>query len=311
MRAKPNPRGFKFTSTPRLRRILVPTGMLLTVNDRYGSDVLASDPHRRTTPPLPKVEAEAGLVVECADSGFCGSVVRIEKAIEGRTVELEDRHGRTRVFVMREASFLIDGRPVTLVAPKTVRVQPGRTASGSVAAAARPARVARASRILVEGTHDAELVEKIWGDDLRGEAIVVEPLHGADNLVDRLREFAPSQDRRVGVLLDHLVPGSKEQRIADEVTRQLCGNVLVVGHPYVDVWQAVRPGVLGLDAWPTVPRGEPWKAGVLKAIGWDDDERLAWRRILNSVSTYTDLEPSMLGRVEALIDFVSAHPSAG
>ncbi|MGV1038008.1 MAG: DUF3097 family protein [Candidatus Nanopelagicales bacterium] len=283
--------------------------MLLKVNDRYGADVLSSDPHRRAATSVPTLEAEAGLVVECADSGFCGSIVRTEKSIEGRTVELEDRRGQARVFVMREASFLIDGKPVTLVASQGCLASPTRTASGSVAAAAGPARVARASRILVEGTHDAELVEKIWGDDLREEAIVVEPLNGADNLIDWLHDFAPTRHRRVGVLLDHLVPGSKEQRIADRVIRQLGTNVLVVGHPYVDVWQAIRPEVLGLDSWPAVPRGQPWKAGVLRAIGWDRDERLAWRRIINSVSTYTDIEPSMLGRVEELIDFVTVDPT--
>ncbi|MBP7972163.1 MAG: DUF3097 family protein [Candidatus Nanopelagicales bacterium] len=279
------------------------------MSDRYGADVLSSDPHRRPGPALPVVEASVGLVVECAESGFCGSVVRTEKSIEGRTVELEDHDGKTRVFVMREGSFLIDGKPVTLAAPRVGQARPTRTLSGSAAAAAGPAKVARGSRILVEGIHDGELVEKIWGGDLREEAIVVEPLHGADNLMEWLLEFGPTRHRRVGVLLDHMVPGSREQRIADQVSGQLGANVLIVGHPYVDVWQAVRPAVLGLDSWPTVPRGESWKAGVLRAIGWDPDERLAWRRIINSVSSYTDLEPSMLGRVEELIDFVTVDPS--
>ncbi len=281
--------------------------MLALVNDRYGSDVLSNNTHRQPRQPIPVVEAEPGLVVECAHSGFCGSVVRTEKSVEGRTVELEDRHGRTRIFVMEQGSFLIEGRPVTLVAPPIGPTARTRTASGSVPAAAGPAKVARTSRILVEGTHDAELVEKIWGDDLRHEAIVVEPLHGADNLADWLYEFQPNRDRRVGVLLDHLVAGSKEQHIAHDVAQRFGQGVLVVGHPYVDVWQAVRPVVLGLTQWPTVSKGESWKAGVLRAIDWDPDERLAWRRILNSVSTYSDLESSMLGRVEELIDFVTAE----
>ena len=38
------------------------------------------------------------------------------------------------------------------------------------------ARVARQSRIYVEGRHDAELVERIWGDDLRHVGVVVEHL---------------------------------------------------------------------------------------------------------------------------------------
>ena len=46
-----------------------------------------------------------------------------------------------------------------------------RTASGSRAVAGTRARVARGSRIWVEGRHDAELVEHVWGDDLRVEGV--------------------------------------------------------------------------------------------------------------------------------------------
>ena len=41
------------------------------------------------------------------------------------------------------------------------------TSTAAPSAAPVRARVARASRIFVEGRHDAELVEKVWGDDLR------------------------------------------------------------------------------------------------------------------------------------------------
>ena len=54
------------------------------------------------------------------------------------------------------------------------------------------ARVAAASRIWVEGRHDAELLELVWGDELRDGGIVVEPLHGADHLADAVAAFAPS-----------------------------------------------------------------------------------------------------------------------
>ena len=151
--------------------------------------------------------------------------------------------------------------------------KPTRTASGSVAVAGARARVARASRIFVEGRHDAELVEKVWGDDLRIEGVVVEYLGGVDDLADHLRDFGPGPERRVGVLVDHLVPGSKESRIADEVARSPIGqHVLVVGHPFVDVWQAVKPDRLGLAAWPDVPRSVEWKSRHLPA------PRLAARR---------------------------------
>jgi hypothetical protein len=85
--------------------------------------------------------------------------------------------------------------------------------------------------------------------------------------------------------------------------------VLIVGHPYIDVWAAVKPAVLGIAAWPDVPRGTPWKEGVLRALGWPPDTAAAWQRILRAVSRFTDLEPEFLGRVEELIDFVTAPGS--
>ncbi|NQU37707.1 MAG: DUF3097 domain-containing protein [Actinobacteria bacterium] len=273
--------------------------------DRYGSDVLSQDPHLPVRRVAPTIPAEYGLVVECAETGFCGSVVRIEKDIEGRTVELEDRHGTRRLFVMTVGGFLIDGDPVTLVPASSVRTAPARTASGSVAAGPSKAQVARASRIWVEGVHDAELIEKVWGEDLRAAAIVVEPLHGADDLVGALADFGPSPTRKVGVLLDHMVPNSKETRIAEDAISEFEPFVHVIGHPFVDIWQAVKPSAIGVAVWPTIPRGQPWKAGIISALGWREDERLAWKRILAQVNSYADLEPSLLGRVEELIDFVT------
>ena len=275
------------------------------MSDRYGSDVLGSGPASRRT--IPVVAAESGLVVECATSGWCGAVVGWDKGATGWAVVLEDRDGRRRPFSLAPAAFLLDGAVVTLTRPTVTRErEPGRTASGSIAAPSQRARVAKGSRIWVEGTQDAELVEKVWGADLRGEAIVVEQLGGIDELLDRLGEFGPDATHRVGVLVDHLVPGSKETRIADAVMRAYGGDVLVLGHPYVDVWQAVRPSVVGLREWPTVPKGVPWKEGVCTAAGWPPDTGTAWRRILTSVRTYTDLETSLIARVEELIDFVTA-----
>jgi hypothetical protein len=154
----------------------------------------------------------------------------------------------------------------------------------------------------VEGRHDAELVEKVWGDDLRVEGVVVEYLGGVDDLPAIVREFSPGPDARLGVLVDHLVPGSKESRIAAQVTGD---DVLVVGHPYIDVWEAVRPSAVGIPAWPKVPRGEDWKTGVCRALGWPENTGGVWQSILASVHSYRDLEPELLGRVEHLIDFVT------
>ncbi|MRX44856.1 DUF3097 domain-containing protein [Agromyces kandeliae] len=276
--------------------------------DRYGPDVLAGDwraAGRRTIPELP---ATRDLVVELAADGYCGAVVSVEK----QTVTLEDRHGRMRMFPLGHG-FLVDGEPVRLVAPEA-RAPQGRirTASGSFAVeAGRPAKVALPSRIFVEGRHDAELVERIWGADLRVEGVVVEYLEGVDVLGDVLDEFQPGPGRRVGVLVDHLVAGSKEQRIADAAMRgPHRGHVLVVGHPFVDVWQAVKPTRVGRESWPVIPRGTSWKHGVCAAFGWPHEDQAdiarAWQRILGRVRGYGDLEPALLGRVEELIDFVTA-----
>jgi hypothetical protein len=269
----------------------------------YGPESLI--PPWKRDKPVPEVAAERDLVVEEASTGFCGAVVRVEKTPEGFTVTLEDRHGRLRVFPMDPRGFLIDGAVVTLVRPAAASApaRPTRTASGSVAVPGARAKVARAGRIYVEGRHDAELVERVWGDDLRIEGVVVEYLAGIDDLPAVVRRFAPGPERRLGVLVDHLVPGSKESRIAARVTD---AGVLVVGHPYIDVWQAVRPASVGIAGWPDVPRGVPWKEGVCAALGWPVDPPSAWRRILASVNSYRDLEPALLGRVEQLIDFVTA-----
>lgn len=257
---------------------------------------------------MPQVPADAGLVVECATSGYCGAVIRVEKTPQGHAALLEDRHGARRLFPLDPGAFLLDGVPVTLVRPASAApAQPARSASGSRIVADAPARVARANRIWVEGIHDAELIEKVWGHDLRVEGVVVEPLHGADDLLDALRAVGPGRDRRIGVLLDHLVQGSKETLLAEATTQEFAPFVEIVGHPYVDVWQAVKPRALGIEAWPVVPPGTPWKAGVIAGLGWRCDERTAWRRILGAVNSYTDLEPALLGRVEHLIDFVTAE----
>ena len=273
---------------------------------QYGPDVLAEGRRRPGQGPIPQVAAERGLVVEDAAGEFCGAVVLCEKD----AVTLEDSRGRRRVFPLRPAAFRLEGKPVMLVRPGAPGGGAGaapRTASGSIAAPPSRARVAKASRIYVEGRHDAELVEKIWGDDLRDVGVVVEYLEGIDDLPAIVAGFSPGPARRLGVLVDHLVDGSKETRTAAQVRSP---HVLIVGHPFIDVWAAVKPSALGIPAWPRVPRGQPWKEGVLAALGWEPDTAAAWPRILRSVSSFADLEPEFLGRVEELIDFVTS-PGAG
>jgi hypothetical protein len=274
-----------------------PAAATLPPMGRYSDDVLAGDWRRRKA--VREVDAEPDLVVEDAEAGFCGAVV----GFEAGAVVLEDRQGRRRNFPLLPAAFLLDGEVVTLRRPAggTAITKPRRTASGSIAVAGVTARVARASRIWVEGIHDAALVERIWGDDLRIEGVVVEPLDGIDALPEQVRGFGPGPRRRLGVLVDHLVAGSKESRIVAGVTSP---HVMVTGHPYIDIWQAVKPDRVGIRAWPEVPRGQPWKEGVCAALGVAEPAEL-WRRILGSVSSFRDVETPLIGAMERLIDFVT------
>ncbi len=265
---------------------------------KYERDILDEFADSRKRPTYPTVEVAMGLVVEDRASGFVGDVVRWNH----EAVTLRDRQQHLRHFTWKLGGFLAEGEPVTLVRPQQQRAAMRQvTASGSFAAdRAAGARVARASRIWVEGKHDAELLEHVWGDDLRELGIVVEPLHGADDLASAVREFGPGGHRRLGILLDHLVAGSKESRIADAIDHP---DVLVAGHPFVDVWAGVRPRTVGLSAWPDVPKGQAWKEGICRALDVPIDG--FWPRLRNRVTSYADLEPELVGAVERLIDFVA------
>ena len=280
----------------------------MTSTGRYPHDVLASGWQRAGRPTSTDLLLAVGLVLEDAASGFCGAVLHWERGL----VVLEDRHGKQRTFALG-AGFWHQGSPVVLKVPQRARSVPTRTASGSVVGPASRAKTALASRIYVEGRHDAELVEKIWGDDLRHVGVVVEYLGGIDDLPGIVADFAPGEGRRLGVLVDHMVPGSKESRIADRVrSRTGRGHVLVLGHPYVDIWQAVKPARFGMAGWPEVPRTVEWKHGICAALALphrdQTDLAAAWRMILDQVRSWDDLERPLLTVVEQLIDFVTDVP---
>ena len=277
--------------------------------DRYPTDVLAAGTQRRpvSTPAV----AERGLVVEDAVSGFCGAVLRCEQGL----VVLEDRHGRSRSFRLGPG-FLLDGRPVDLQ-PSGVR-RLGRPVAGrarSLQSAGERARVAAAGRIFVEGRHDAELVERIWGDDLRHVGVVVESLRGVDELPAVITALRPRRGPAVGGA--GRSPGGRQQGVPDRryghVRAGTGEHVLVLGHRFVDIWQAVKPERLGLDHWPAIPRSVEWKAGVCEVLGWpyrdQADLAAAWQRILAQVRDWSDLDPELLTTVERLIDFVTQPES--
>lgn len=262
----------------------------------------------------PEIAVRLGTTVLHRASGFAGALVTLERD----RVVLRGTTGLVQEYPNAPGAFAVEGHAARLVLAPEARdehndgrgpdlrggrvSETDRTASGSRAVQGARARVARAGRILVEGVHDAELLEKVWGDDLRVEGIVVERLDGIDHLADVVRDFAPGPERRLGVLVDHLVPGSKEARLAAEVRDP---NVLVTGTPYVDIWEAIRPKAVGIAAWPVVPKGTPWKDGVCAALGVGDPPAF-WRRLLASVADWGDLEQPLVSAVEQLIDFVAA-----
>jgi len=145
-----------------------------------------------------------------------------------------------------------------------------------------------------------------------GEPLAISALHNVnvgvllDDVVAMVADFCPGPHRRLGILVDHLVAGTKEHRLANQVAGP---HVMVTGHPFVDVWVGVWPRVMGLAEWPEVPRGMPWKEGLCGALGTD----LAgfWPRLRNKVRTYADLRPELVGAVEKLIDFVSVENDEG
>ena len=272
-----------------------------TMTDGILSEPIDLDTPRRRGPSATPMNVEVGMVLEHRSTKTVGTVVRY---VEGQKIVLRDDNGRDHPWRPQDAMFAFEGTPVALrkLVPRESEAGPSFTPSGSIDLGAVPARMARASRIYVEGIHDAELLEKVWGDDLRVEGIVVEQMEGADDLAGLVRAFQPGPRRRLGVLLDHLVDGSKESRIASQVDDE---SVLICGHPYVDIWQAIKPSTAGIEAWPVVPKGEPWKQGVLEALGSKDNAGLFWKKLLGTVSSYKDLETPIVTAVEMLIDFVA------
>lgn len=298
------------------------------MHDRYGTNIFASDPQRELLSRRPRsqdIHAELGMVLEDVSSGWVGAIIRVEKSGGMHVMELEDRRGRRRVFPLGPG-FWLDGQPVNVLPPlgrppqrtrsPELTSNAGRalTNSGSIKAPLEKPKTARPSRIWVEGRHDAELIMHVWGEDLAHEGIAVELLDGVDHLPQILREFHPTSTARAGILVDHLIPGSKEYRMAQQVEAEWGEAILVLGHPFIDVWQAIKPERVGLREWPRIPRSVDIKKGTLAALGLPHESQAdvaqGWKAILSRVRHYKDLEPALLGPVEALIDFVTEPQNA-
>lgn len=277
--------------------------------DRYGRDVLdpkAAANRRRT---IPDVVAQLGMVLEDPASGFVGEIVAWENGL----LVLEDRHNKRRSFPTGPG-FWLEGKPVSVKIPSRTGTTKRYTASGSIIGTPGRAKTALPSRIYVEGRHDAQLVEKIWGDDLRHVGVVVEYLGGIDDLVRIVEQFAPCKGRRLAVLVDHLRPGTKEKIIADQVMAGGYGEyVMITGHSYIDIWQAIKPQVVGIKAWPKVPKDQDFKKGTLAALGQPHKDQAdiacAWQKMLRAVRTWKDLDGHLVREVEKMIDFVTQDHS--
>jgi hypothetical protein len=250
------------------------------MDDRYGSDVLAQGWRERGAKVAVDVPAEKDLVVEVAD-GFCGAVTRIE----GGQVELEDYRGRRRLFPMG-AGFMIDGEPVRLVHP----------ARAGTAGARRSAPPRDPSRSTIPCAHRAAepdprragTTPSSWRRS--GGTICAPRASSWSTCRSRpagglLAAAPPRRDRRYGVLVDHLVPGSKETRIVEQIMRGPHGaHLRIVGHPYIDVWQCVTPTAMGIRAWPgsrAARNGRPGSAAPRLAGRSQADIAHAWKRILS------------------------------
>ena len=256
--------------------------------------------------------AEPGIVVETADGRFCGAVIGLGQAVDAgerrATVVLEDRHGRRRDFPLLPAAFSCDGRLVTLV-PRTpargaLDPGPGPNRLGIVAVPGR----ARA------GGREPDLGRR-------------PPRRGAGRTHLGRRPASRRHRRRTDRAAWTTSPGSRRLRAGRGTdgwaywsttwyraarkpgsSPRFAGlrapYVLVTGHPYVDIWQAVKPTAIGIDQWPVVPRGQPWKQGICAALGVSAPAEL-WRRVLASVDSYADVEVPLLRAVEQLLDFVT------
>ena len=267
-----------------------------------------SSPTTRTSPAGPLRAAQRRH-----RRGGRGSAIRIRRCGDpggGRTGGTGGPPRRVRVFPLGPG-FLVDGRPVILTAPRPaparrpaahrVRVGQGATpepewrwpAASTSRGATTPNSSSR-SGVTIFGS-------KVWWWSTWAGSTISPTI---------VTEFGPGPRRRLGVLVDHLVTGSKRP-----VSPRPCAAARAASTAW---WSGTptstsgrRSSRRGSDwpAWPTVPRGVEWKNGICQALGWPHrtqaDIARAWQRIRGSVRDWTDLEPELIGRVEELIDFVT------
>ena len=181
------------TPWPRVRRVPLTADRAGFSYRHPNAPVLPGpDPAVEEAQARPRGSGGPGLVVEEPGTGFCGAVIRCEAGHgdPGGPLRQAPRvpHGAARLPAGGP-----DGHPRRPASgpPLGPRPPPPVRSPSPAHARAWPAP----GRIYVEGRHDAELVEKVWGDDLRVEGVVVEYLEGVDDLPAIVEAFAPAPMR--------------------------------------------------------------------------------------------------------------------
>jgi hypothetical protein len=212
-------------------------------------DLEPAQPRRVT---YPAVQAKPGLIIEHRPSGQVGFIVRADHA----SVVLRDKTGRDHALRYLPGAFVVDGTAVTLIPPD------------------------RTARLLIAGVEGAQLIEGMWGDELRAEGVSVQHFDPWQSVTDAIETWRPGPGRRLGVLT-----GARDPL---DITMT---HVLVIAIPFPEIWLAVKPKVLGMTGWPNDPAATPEPVR---------------QRLVGSVRGYGDLDPALVGAVEALVDFMTA-----
>ena len=253
-------------------------------------------PRERLAIRYPIVEARVGMRVAHRGSRFSGTV----ESVRSNEVSIAGTTGLVRQFPLEPGVFVVDGAPVTLRRGPSKTTAAPRTASGSVAVPGARARTARASRIVVEGMHDAELLERVWGDDLRIVGVVVERLDGLAHIEAFLTDFQPGPSRQSACWSTISSPAVKRSGLPGAGRVPTCCSPA----PRTSTCgQQFGRGCWGSNAGPRFRRVSRSRKACA-ALGYDEPRDL-WNDLSRSVKSYKDLEVSVVGAVERLIDFVT------
>ena len=225
--------------------------------------------HRLARPearPRRRGAAELGAVVEEVTTDWCGEIVAVDRDLH--TLTLEDRRGKRRTFPLGPG-FLLEGRPVILAAP--VRGGgPGEADAYGVRLGRRPRRQGPGRpgqpdlrRGPARRRAGREGLGRRPADRGRGRGV---PRRRRRPRPTTCATSGPAPSAGSACSSTTWCAGSKESRIAQRIAKSPVGkHVLIVGHPFIDIWAAVKPERLGLQRWPDVPAQHRVEEGRLPA----------------------------------------------